>query len=116
MNEIHEKLDELYKVHNEKKAILNIPINFDVKGKGKDGKEGSGGFDTALVVDALEKMRDYIASENKKMREDFFKLHLEIEAKMKDKLDKKDCEDLESKYFINIIHMFIERLMEYVEL
>lgn len=97
MEEIHEKLDELYKVHNEKKAILNIPINFDSPGKGKDGKNNGSGFDVSVVVDALEKMRDYIASENKKMREDFFKLHLDIEAKLKDKLDKKDIEDLESK-------------------
>ena len=91
-----EKLEELYKVHNEKKAILNIPISFETQGTGK-GKEGKGGFDASLVVDALEKMRDYISSENKKMREDFFKLHLDIEAKMKEKLDKKDIEDVESK-------------------
>jgi hypothetical protein len=85
----------LYKVHNEKKAILNIPVNFDLS---KGGKNGNGkGFDAGLVVDALEKMRDYISSENKKMREDFFKLHLDIESKVKDKLDKADIEALESK-------------------
>lgn len=77
MQDIHIKLDELYKVHSEKKAILNIPVNFDEKGKGKDG--GGGGFDASIVVDALEKMRDYIASENKKIKEDFFKLRIELE-------------------------------------
>lgn len=34
------------------------------------------------------------------MREDFFKLHLDIEAKMKEKLDKKDVEEVESKIYI----------------
>jgi len=77
LDETHEKLDELYKAHNDKKAILNIPVNFDM-GK-SDGKGGSGkGFDSDLVVDALEKMRDYIAAEHKKMRDEFFKLHLEF--------------------------------------
>jgi hypothetical protein len=55
-----------------------------------------------LIVDALEKMRDYISSENKKMREDFFKLHLDIEAKMREKLDKKDIEDIESNILLII--------------
>ncbi len=47
-------------------------------------------------------MRDYISSENKKMREDFFKLHLDIEAKMREKLDKKDIEDIESNILLII--------------
>lgn len=67
---------------------------------GKNG--GSKEFDASLIVDALEKMRDYISSENKKMREDFFKLHLDIEAKMREKLDKKDIEDIESNILIII--------------
>lgn len=94
MQDIHIKLDELYKVHSEKKAILNIPVNFDEKGK---GKEGGGGFDASLVIDALEKMRDYIASENKKIKEDFFKLRIELEQKLKEKLEKKDVDEIESK-------------------
>eukprot|EP00347_Sterkiella_histriomuscorum_P003865 403362643 len=114
MEEIHEKLDELYKVHNEKKAILNIPVNFESKSKGKDGK-GGGGFDTSLVVDALEKMRDYIAIENKKMREDFFKLHLDIEAKMKSKLDRTDIEELEKRILENVDLQINEKTKRYVD-
>ena len=34
---IQEKIDELIKIQNEKKAILNIPIQFE-DGKGKRGK------------------------------------------------------------------------------
>jgi hypothetical protein len=63
--------------------------------KGGNGKGGKG-FDADLVVDALEKMRDYIAVEHKKMRDEFFKLHLDFEAKIREKIDKKDIEEIES--------------------
>ena len=112
IEDINEKLEELYKVHNEKKAILNIPVNLDLgkNGKGANGKP----FDAGLVVDALEKMRDYITSENKKIREDFFKLHLDIESKIKDKLDKSDVEALESN--LNLFQLYLERLNEQMDL
>lgn len=84
-------------MHNEKKAILNIPVNFDVgKGSSKDGQPK--GFDTELVVDALERMRDYISAEHKKMKDEFVKLQLDIETKIREKLDKKDIEDIESNF------------------
>ena len=42
-------------------------------------------------------MRDYIAQENKKMDEKMFKFHFEIENKIREKIDKKELEDIESK-------------------
>jgi hypothetical protein len=52
-------------------------------------------------VDALEKMRDFISAENKKIREEFFKMHIEFESKVREKLDKKDLEEIESKIKFN---------------
>jgi hypothetical protein len=67
--------------------------------KGGSSK-GQKGFDTELVVEALEKMRDYISSEFKKIREEMLKLHLDVESKLKDKIDKKDTEIIESKLVV----------------
>ena len=72
-----------------------MPVNFESTKPGKGGK--TGGLDPELILDALEKMRDYIAAENKKMREEFFKLTIEFESKVREKLDKKDLEEIESK-------------------
>lgn len=84
---------------------MNIPVSFDLISNTNNSK-GAKGFDAELIVDALEKMRDYIAVEHKKIREDFLKLHLDFEAKIRDKIDKKDIEDIESKnnHFISLNH------------
>jgi hypothetical protein len=55
MNEMQVKIDELIKIQSEKKAILNIPMSFDDDPKKKKK------FDEEFIIDALEKMRDYIA-------------------------------------------------------
>ena len=97
-DEISEKLEELYKIHNERKNVVNLPVNFESSKPGKPGSK-TAGLDPELILDALEKMRDYIAAENKKMREEFFKLTMEFESKVREKIDKKDLEDIESKVF-----------------
>ena len=71
-----------------------MPVSFESSKPGKGNK----GFDPELVVDALEKMRDFISAENKKMRDEFFKMHIEFESKVREKLDKKDLEEIESKF------------------
>lgn len=49
-------------------------------------------------------MRDYIAAEFKKVREELLKLHLDVESKLKEKIDTKDTDVIESKiYCIKII-------------
>lgn len=48
------------KINNEKKTILNLPTSFDINNK-KSNK-----FDEDFIIDALEKMRDYITQELKK--------------------------------------------------
>lgn len=53
VNEINAKLEELMKAHNDRKAILNLPINMDDPKKKR-------GLDEEIILDALEKMRDYI--------------------------------------------------------
>lgn len=85
----------LYKIHNERKNVVNLPVSFEST-KPSKGKGGNAAFDPELILDALEKMRDYIAAENKKMREEFFKLTIEFESKVREKLDKKDLEEIES--------------------
>lgn len=94
-----EKLDELYKIHNERKAVVNLPVSFEST---KPGKKNQPAFDPELVVDALEKMRDFLTAETKKIREEFFKMHLEFESKVREKIDKKELEDIESKIDIFI--------------
>lgn len=60
---IHEKLEDLTKLSQDKRAILNIPVSFDnVKNKG-------GKMDEDFVIEALEKMRDYIQQENKRIND-----------------------------------------------
>ncbi len=76
-------------------------MSFDQISNPNSSKGGAKGFDAELIVDALEKMRDYIAVEHKKMRDEFFKLHLDFEAKIRDKIDKKDIEDIESNLIYN---------------
>ena len=91
--------------------MVNLPVNFESTKPGKAGK--TGGLDPELILDALEKMRDYIAAENKKMREEFFKLTMEFEGKVREKIDKRDLDDIESKK-LNLT--LIGRLTENVEM
>jgi hypothetical protein len=41
-------------------------------------------------------MRDFIAMENKRIKDEMFKFHLEFESKVREKIDKKELEDIES--------------------
>ena len=54
-------------------------------------------MDEEFIVESLEKMRDYIQQENKRLRDDIFKQKFEFEIKIREKLDKKELEDIESK-------------------
>mmetsp|Transcript_19809 Transcript_19809/g.14565 ORF Transcript_19809/g.14565 Transcript_19809/m.14565 type:complete len:82 (-) Transcript_19809:768-1013(-) len=49
------KVEELMKAHNEKKTILNIPTSFD------DDPKRRKKMDEEFIIEAFEKMRDYIA-------------------------------------------------------
>lgn len=89
---MYEKLEELMKANNERKTILNLPTSFDSDPKKKNK------FDEEIILDALEKMRDYISSEGKKGKDELFKFHIEFEAKVREKLDKKELEDIESMF------------------
>lgn len=42
-------------------------------------------------------MRDFAISEIKKIKDELFKFHIEFESKVREKIDKKDLEDIESK-------------------
>lgn len=108
MKELAEKVEELFKAQNEKKTILNINTAFDADPKKRKT------LDEEFIVEALEKMRDYIAQENKKMKDDMFKQHIEFETKVREKIDKKELEEIESRLFYEV--MVIERMMENVEI
>lgn len=47
-------MEELLKKEADKRAILNIPVSFD------DNKSKGGHLDEEFMLDALEKLRDYI--------------------------------------------------------
>jgi hypothetical protein len=49
-----DRLDDFAKYNSEKKTILNLPTGFDDPKKRKN-------LDEEMILDALEKMRDYIA-------------------------------------------------------
>lgn len=86
------KFEELTKKENDKKSIVNIPAtSLDIL---RDDKKT---FDDDAVIESLEKMRDYITFESKKVKDDMFKLSLQFESKVNQKIDKKDLEDIESK-------------------
>ena len=70
-------------------------------------------MDEEMIIEALEKMRDYVASELKKIRDELFKQHIEFETKVREKIDKKELEDIESK---DILVIDIERILENVEI
>ena len=92
LKEVWEKVEELMKVQKEKNTILNIPTSFD------DDPKKRKRMDEDFIIDAFEKMRDYIAQENKKMKDELFKQHMEFETKVREKIDKKELEEIESKY------------------
>lgn len=96
--EMLEKLEELLKAQNEKKTILNLPTSFD------DDLKKRKRFDEEVIMEALEKMRDYISFENKRIKDELFKFHLEFETKVREKLDKKELEEIESK--ITLTHLY----------
>ena len=54
-------------------------------------------MDQDFILDALEKMRDYIAQETKKQNDSFFKFHYEFESRQREKIDKKDLEAIEKR-------------------
>lgn len=65
------------------------------------------------MVESLEKLRDYITLETKKIKDDHFKYHFEMEGKLKEKLDKADVLEVES----TVSHLtIIERLIGCVDL
>ena len=57
-------------------------------------------MDEEFIIDALEKVRDYVAMEIKKLRDELFRQHMEFETKVREKLDKKELEDIESKILL----------------
>lgn len=53
-NIMNEKVEDLLKLSQERRPVMNIPVSFD-KVKTSGGK-----LDDDAVIDALEKMRDFI--------------------------------------------------------
>ena len=51
------------KTNAEKKSTVNMPINLDF------GKNGKKSLDEEAIMETLEKMRDFITSENKKVND-----------------------------------------------
>ena len=90
LKEVEEKVDDLIKQQKDKNTILNIPTSF-----GEDSK-GRKKLDEEFIIETFEKLRDYIAQEMKKIRDEIFKQHIQFETKVREKIDKKELEDIES--------------------
>mmetsp|Transcript_14528 Transcript_14528/g.14135 ORF Transcript_14528/g.14135 Transcript_14528/m.14135 type:complete len:121 (+) Transcript_14528:1634-1996(+) len=97
------------KAHNEKKTILNIPTAFD------DDPKKRKKMDEDFIIDAFEKMRDYIAQELKKVKDDMFKQHIEFETKVREKIDKKELEEIEKRIMENVELSVTNRTKKYVD-
>jgi len=91
IEDIHAKTEELYKIQKDKTTILNIPTGGFGEGDGKKR------MDEEFVIESLEKIRDFINQENKRMKDELLKHHLEMEGKLKEKIDRKEMQDIESK-------------------
>ena len=78
------------KAHNEKKTILNIPTAFD------DDPKKRKKMDEDFIIESFEKMRDYIQQELKKVKDEQFRQHIDFETKVREKIDKKELEEIES--------------------
>lgn len=91
IQELREKVDELMKQAADKKATVNMPINLDF-GKGTNKK-----LDEEAIMENLEKMRDFITAENKRVGDQLFKFHIDFSSQIREKLDKKELEEIESK-------------------
>lgn len=81
--------EELLRIQKEKATILNIPTSDwdDDTGKNKMNEE--------VLLNALEKLRDYIQSENKRVRDELLRHHIEVEQKLKEKIDRKELDEIE---------------------
>lgn len=62
-----------------------------------DLKDGKSGLNEDAILDAFDKMREYVDHEGKRFKDEMFKLNLQVDAKMRDKIDKRDLEEIESK-------------------
>ncbi len=72
-----------------------MPVSLDFNKK--DKKASGGTLDEEMVLEHLEKIRDFMLAEIRKARDEQFKQVLDLENKIRDKIDKKDLEEIESK-------------------
>ena len=86
-------VDDMTKAKLEKKSVIEMPVSFDV---GSSSKKG-GTMDEDFVVESLEKLRDYLMGEIKKINDQFFKFKIDFDTKMGEKIDRKELEAIESK-------------------
>lgn len=61
--------------------------------------DGKRSLDEDAILDAFEKLREFIAYESKKNKDDLIKVNLQVDGKVREKIDKKDLEEIESKIF-----------------
>lgn len=105
-------MEALIKATNDKKGLLNIPLNLE---KGDSKKTAL--IDEEGLQEHIDKLRESMMQEVKKIKDELFKFHIEFESKIREKIDKKDLEDIESKLsygFWNKL-LFLERMMVNVD-
>ena len=76
---------------NEKKRDLSMPVSLDISKK-------SSAMEEEILLDAMDKMKDMLAAEIKRIEDRLFKITMDFESKVRAKIDKHDLEDIESKY------------------
>ena len=71
-----ERIEALEKTQRAKQNVLEIPT------AGFGDTEGGKKMDEDFIIDALDKIRDFIVLENKKMKDELLKMHLEFTGKL----------------------------------
>ena len=91
---LNKRLDLVADRPVEKKRDLSMPVSLEMSKKF--------GMDEDLLLDAIDKMKDIMAAEIKRIEDRLFKMNMDFESKVRAKIDKHDLEEIESMIVVMI--------------
>lgn len=104
------------------KGVVSLPLNGAENGRdtGRGRGESMSGPLSGLYsgeeethVESNDKVKDIITVEIRKVRDEILRLNLSVDQKIRNKLDKSDIEEVESKSFLIMI-INLEKLLEII--
>ena len=104
------------------KGVVSLPLNGAENGRdtGRGRGESMSGPLSGLYsgeeethVESNDKVKDIITAEIRKVRDEILRLNLSVDQKIRNKLDKSDIEEVESKLFVIMI-INLEKLLEII--